>query len=248
LEHGTIWHHFERHKISFRNFGEGFELAGVDEGKDLEPSGARFLTNMPMPDPLYRNTSRDYPGFNMNVPDQFRADQFIKEMETMALPQFVFIHLPNDHMTSARPADGYPYEESFAADNDYALGRIVEYLSGRKEWAETAILVTEDDAQGGVDHIDAHRSILMALGPWAKRDYVSHTNTSFPGMLKTIFRILGVPPLNLYDATAADLSDMFTTRPDPSTYKVLPVDERIFDPAKARLSTSGKPSVRMDRQ
>jgi hypothetical protein len=184
----------------------------------------------------------------MNVPDQFRADQFIKEMETMALPQFVFIHLPNDHMTSARPADGYPYEESFAADNDYALGRIVEYLSGRKEWAETAILVTEDDAQGGVDHIDAHRSILMALGPWAKRDYVSHTNTSFPGMLKTIFRILGVPPLNLYDATAADLSDMFTTRPDPSTYKVLPVDERIFDPAKARLSTSGKPSVRMDRQ
>ena len=74
LEGGTIWHHFTRHGVSFYNFGEGFELAGVDEDKDLEPTGARFLTNVPMPDPLYRNTSREYPGFNMNIPDQFRAD------------------------------------------------------------------------------------------------------------------------------------------------------------------------------
>lgn len=248
LENGTLWHHLERHKVSFRNFGEGFELAGVDEGRDLEPTGARFLTNVPMPDPLFRNTSRDYPGFNMNVPDQFRATQFIKEMEGMALPQFVFIHLPNDHTTEARPADGYPYSESFVADNDYALGRIVEYLSSRKEWNETAVLVTEDDAQSGVDHIDAHRTVLMALGPWARKNYISHTNTSFPGLLKTIFRLLGMPPLNLYDATAADLSDMFSSTPVAGGYKLLPVDERIFDPAKVRQSTSGKPSPRMDRQ
>jgi hypothetical protein len=248
MENGTLWHHLDRHHITFRNFGEGFELAGVDESKDLEPTGARFLTNIPMPDPLYRNTSRTYPGFNMNVPDQFRATQFIKEMEGMALPQFVFIHLPNDHTAGARPADGYPYSESFVADNDYALGRIVEYLSSRKEWSETAILVTEDDAQSGVDHIDAHRTVLMALGPWVRRNYVSHINTSFPGLLKTIFRLLGIPPLNLYDATATDLSDLFTTRPDPAAYKVLPVDQRIFDPATVRQSTSGKPGPRMDRQ
>ncbi len=248
LENGTIWHHLERHHIAFRNFGEGFELAGVDEGKDLEPTGARFLTNVPMPDPLYRNTSREYPGFNMNIPDQFRATQFIREMEGMALPQFVFIHLPNDHTDHARAADGYPYAESFVADNDYALGRIVEYLSSRKEWGETVVLVTEDDAQSGVDHIDAHRTVLMALGPWVKKNYVSHVNTSFPGLLKTIFRLLGIPPLNLYDATATGLSDLFTTKPDPQTYKVLPVDQRIFDPATVRQSTSGKPSPRMDRQ
>jgi YVTN family beta-propeller protein len=248
LENGTLWHHLDRHHITFRNFGEGFELAGVDESKDLEPTGARFLTNIPMPDPLYRNTSRAYPGFNMNVPDQFRATQFIKEMEGRALPQFVFIHLPNDHTAGARPADGYPYSESFVADNDYALGRIVEYLSSRKEWNETAILVTEDDAQSGVDHIDAHRTVLMALGPWVRRNYVSHANTSFPGLLKTVFRLLGIPPLNLYDATATDLSDLFTTRPDPAVYKVLPVDQRIFDPATVRQSTSGKPGPRMDRQ
>jgi YVTN family beta-propeller protein len=248
LENGTIWHHLDRHHITFRNFGEGFELAGVDESKDLEPTGARFLTNIPMPDPLYRNTSRTYPGFNMNTPDQFRATQFINEMEGMALPQFVFIHLPNDHTAGARPADGYPYSESFVADNDYALGRIVEYLSGRKEWSETAILVTEDDAQSGVDHIDAHRTVLMAVGPWVRQNYVSHVNTSFPGLLKTIFRLLGIPPLNLYDATATDLSDMFTMKPDAAVYKVLPVDQRIFEPSKVRQSTSGKPGPRMDRQ
>ena len=78
----------------FRNFGEGFELAGVDEGKDLEPTGARFLTNIPMPDPLYRNTSRKYPGFNMNMPDQFRATQFIKEMEDGMDAAAVRLHPP----------------------------------------------------------------------------------------------------------------------------------------------------------
>src|ERR1035438_5781402 len=83
LENGTLWHHLERNHVSFRNFGEGFELAGNVEDKDEEPTGARFLTNVPMPDPLYRNTSRDYPGFNMNIPDQYRADRFIAEAEQL---------------------------------------------------------------------------------------------------------------------------------------------------------------------
>src|SRR5207302_244808 len=77
------------------------------------------------------------------------------------LPRFLFIHLPNDHMDAARPTDGYPYRESYVGDNDLALGRIVEYLSGTKWWKEMAIFVTEDDAQGGVDHIDAHRTVFM---------------------------------------------------------------------------------------
>jgi hypothetical protein len=254
LESGTIWHHLERNGVSFRNFGEGFELAGVDEAKDLEPTGARFLTNVPMPDPLYRNTSREYPGFNMNVPDQFRANQFIHEIEERYLktgedlPRFLFIHLPNDHTDAARPADGYPYRGSYVADNDYALGRITEFLSGTKWWKDMAVFVTEDDAQSGVDHIDAHRTVLMAMGPWVKRGYVTHRNTSFPGLLKTIFRLLGMGPLNLYDATATDLSDIFSFEANLTPYKVLPVDQRIFDPSKVRISTSGKPGARMDKQ
>jgi hypothetical protein len=253
-EGGTIWHHFARHNVSFYNFGEGFELAGIDQGKELEPTGARFLTNVPMPDPLYRNTSRQYPGYNMNIPDQYRANQFIREVEEKYskagadLPQFLFIHLPNDHMTRERPDDGYPYEESFVVDNDHALGRILEFLSGTKWWREMAVFITEDDAQGGVDHIDAQRTLLMAAGPWIKRGHVSHINTSFPGLLKTIFRALGVPPLNLYDATAADLSDVFTSEPDYTPYKLLPVDARLFDPATAKVAPAGTPSPAMDRQ
>jgi hypothetical protein len=246
-EGGTIWHHLERHGIPFRNFGEGFELAGVDEGKGLEPTGARFLTNVPMPDPLYRNTSRNYPGFNMNIPDQYRATQFINEIRETGLTRFTFIHLPNDHTDAPRPDDGYPYRESFVADNDYALGRILEFLSGLPEWRDTVVLITEDDAQSGVDHIDAHRTVLLAAGPWIKHGYVSHRNTSFPGLLKTIFRLLGIPPLNLFDAVATDLSDLFAKEPVAGTYKLLPVDERIFNPATVRQSTSGKPGAAMDR-
>jgi hypothetical protein len=108
--------------------------------------------------------------------------------------------------------------------------------------------VTEDDAQSGVDHIDAHRTVLMALGPWIKPNYVSHANTSFPGLLKTIFGLLGIPPLNLYDATATPLNDLFAKKPNPAVYKVLPVDQRIFDPVTVRQSTSGKPGPRMDRR
>ena len=251
LEGGTIWHHFARYGISFYNFGEGFELAGVDEGTDLAPTGARFLTNVPMPDPLYRNTSLTYPGFNMNIPDQFRADQFIREVREKfekpgaELPQFIFVQLPNDHMTKERPEEGYPYQESFTADNDYALGRILEYLSRTKWWGEMAVFVTEDDAQGGVDHIDAQRTVLMAAGPWVKKGYVSHRNTSFPGLLKTVFRLLGLPPLNLFDAAATDLSDIFAQKAEAGGYKVLPVDARIFDPATVKRGHAAP--VRMDR-
>ena len=251
-EAGTIWHHFERHGISFRNFGEGFELAGDDEGEGLKPTGARLLTNVPMPDPLYRNTSREYPGFNMNVPDQFRATQFIREIgerygEGKApLPRVLFLHLPNDHMAKPRPKDGYPYKESFVADNDYALGRIIEFLSHSPWWKQMAVFITEDDAQGGRDHIDSHRTVLLCVGPYCKRNYVSHVNSSFPGMLKTVFRLLRIPPLNLFDATASDLSDCFTSTPDFTPYTALPADRRLFDPAKAREPLDPEPSPRMD--
>jgi hypothetical protein len=252
VEGGTIWHHFARHGVSFYNFGEGFELAGVDEGPGLEPTGARFLTNVPMPEPLYRNTSREYPGFNMNIPDQYRASQFIREIESRyvrpgaELPRFLFLHLPNDHMAKARPEDGYPYEESFVVDNDYALGRILEYLSGTKWWKDMVVFVTEDDAQGGVDHIDAHRTLLLCAGPWCRKDYVSHVHASFPGLLKTVFRILGLPPLNLFDASAADLADCLASRSDAAPYRAEPVDRRIFDPSSAKESRNGTRSPRMD--
>lgn len=252
LEAGAIWHHLERHGIPFRNFGEGFELAGVDQGAGLKPTGGRYPTNMPMPDPLFRNTSRQYPGYNMNIPDQFRAQQFIDEVEELyvkpgkELPRLLFLHLPNDHMTKARPADGYPFDVSYAADNDYALGRIVEYLSHSKWWKNMAILVTEDDAQGGVDHVDSHRTVLLAISPYARKNYVSRVNSSFPGMLKTVFRLLGIPPLNLYDATAADLADCFTDTPDFEPFKATRPDPDLLVPERVRDPLDPQPQPAMD--
>jgi len=95
------------------------------------------------------------------------------------------------------------------------------------------ILVTEDDAQSGVDHIDAHRSVLMMISPWVKRDYASHIHYSFGSFFKTFWNILGLPYLNQYDAGANDLSDFFTDKPNFKPYNALPVDKRIFDPQKA---------------
>ena len=250
-EAGTLWHHLERNHVSFRNFGEGFELAGNVEDKDEEPTGARFLTNVPMPDPLYRNTSREYPGFNMNIPDQYRADRFIAELEERcvkggeALPSFIFVHLPNDHMTKERPEDGYPYQASYVEDNDLALGRIVEYLSHSPWWREMAVFVTEDDAQGGIDHVDSHRTVLLAAGPYVRKNYVTHTNSSFPGLLKTIFQLLRIPPLNLMDASAAGLIDMFTNEPDFAPFDKLIPDLRVFDASQARLGHAEP--VKMDQ-
>lgn len=253
LEQGAIWHHLERHGVTFRNYGEGLELAGVVEGPGEMPTGARYMTNVPLPDPLYRNTSREYAQYNMNIPDQYRAAQFINDIEKYfvqpgrELPRFLFVHLPNDHMTKPRPEDGYPFSASFVADNDYALGRIVEYLSKSPWWKNMAILVTEDDAQGGVDHIDSHRTVLLVISPWAKRNYASRINVSFPGLLKTAFRLLGLPPLNLYDATAADLSDCFqSANPDFSPYEAIRPEPEIFIPEKAKDPVDPAPSPRMD--
>lgn len=216
-ESGTLWHHLKKHNISFRNFG----------------SATQSFTNTAIPEPLFQNTSRKYPPFNTEIADQKRADLLIEEMKSIReLPRYISIHLPNDRMSSPRPGEGYPFEASFIADNDLALGRIIEYLSSRPEWKETAVFITESNAHGGIDHVDAHRTILMVAGPYAKKNYASHTNTSFPGLMKTIYRILGVPPLNLYDATASDLADCFEDRPDFTPYRALPSSKEIFDPAE----------------
>lgn len=238
-EGGTLWDHLDAHGVSFLNFGEGFELAGAVEGTGVGPGGVRLLTNMPMPEALFRNTVRRYPGFNLAVSDQRRASRFIEELERRygktgaPLPALLFVNLPGDYLAAARPEDGYPYPESRVADNDYALGRIVEYLSGTPWWRDMAVFVAEADAHGGVDHIDAHRTVLLCAGPWAKPGYVSHRNVSFPGLLKTVFGLLRLPPLNLYDAAAADLADCFTNTPDFSGYRAAAVDRRVFDPRHA---------------
>ncbi len=120
------------------------------------------------------------------------------------------------------------------ADNDLALGRMVEFLSHTRYWKNMAIFVTEDDAGGEMDHVDAQRSVLLVISPWAKRGYVSHRHTTILSMHRTLYEIFGMPALNMFDALANDFADCFTTKPDFRPYTVVPVDRRIFDPEKAK--------------
>ncbi len=238
-EAGSMWEHLARHKIRFRNYGEGFEFPGVQEDEDEHPTGAREVVNIPMPKVLFDNTSFDFPIFNTNIPDQYRAHWFIQDVEQrflsgrMKFPSFVNIAICNDHGSSRR-APGYPYLASYMADNDLALGRIVEFLSHTPYWKNMAIFVTEDDAGGEPDHVDAQRSVLLVISPWAKKSYVSHRHTTILSMHRTLYQILGLPPLNMFDALASDLSDSFTDVPDFRPYECRNVDPRIFDPEKAK--------------
>ncbi|MEL6589034.1 MAG: hypothetical protein AAFQ68_03080 [Bacteroidota bacterium] len=237
-EHGAIWDHFERNEIEFFNFGFGTELAGSLSDSTMKYTGIRYLVNYPLPGPLYGRSSREYPTYNMAIPDQFRVDQFLKEYQGRwgeggeRLPQVLTILLPNDHGAGDRPQAGYPFRESYMMDNDLALGRLVEFLSHTPYWEKMAIVVTEDDSQNGVDHVDAHRSLLMVISPYAKRDYIGHQHYSFGSIFKTFWNLLGTPYLNQYDAGATDLADLFTNEPDFTPYNAYAMDPRAFDPQK----------------
>lgn len=238
-EAGSMWDHLERNHTDFFNFGFGIMFEPATYHESFKYTGIRHLVNYPVPQPMFDKTSKKYPTYNMAIPDQFRADQFIREFREKwidgkeLLPQVLTVILPNDHGAGERPDAGYPFRESYMADNDLALGRIVEFLSNTPYWKEMAIVVTEDDAQNGVDHVDAHRSILMVISPWAKKNHIGHEHYSFGSIFKTFWNILGLPYLNQYDAGATDLADLFTGQPDFRPYQAVPVDIRIFDPQKA---------------
>ena len=234
-EIGGLWEALGRENVSFYNFGEANETAHVREEWYDTLTGASHLVMVPMQKALFGRTSHDYAGFNMNIPDQYRMYQFEKEFTAKwitgsdTMPSLITMQVPNDHGASLRPQDGYLYPGSFMADNDLAIGRILHFLSRTKYWKDMLVIITEDDPQGGVDHIDAHRSILMMAGPYVKRGYVSHTHANFGSVLKTIYNILNVPYVNQFDVTASLLQDFFTPEPDYTPFTLEPIDTRIFD-------------------
>ncbi|MBL7968378.1 MAG: bifunctional YncE family protein/alkaline phosphatase family protein [Prolixibacteraceae bacterium] len=238
-EIGGLWEALERKNVSFYNFGEANETAHVREEWSDVNTGAAHGVMVPMQNALFTRTSHNYAGYNMNIPDQYRMDQFEKEFTenwisgNEKLPSLITMQVPNDHGARVRPQDGYYYPHSFMADNDLAVGRILHFLSRTKYWKEMLVIITEDDPQGGVDHVDGHRSILMMAGPYVKKGYVSHTHANFGSILKTIYNILNVPYVNQFDVTASLLQDFFTDQPDFTPYTLERHDERIFDAEKA---------------
>ena len=239
LEHGSLWEQLIRNHISFRNYGEGFEFPGLQEGAQAShtKSGAIEHTNIPMPEALFKNTCFQYPIFNEHIPDFIKVKWYEQDVaknfrkENKPLPQCTVIALSNDHGDDPRPKQGYPYFCSYLADDDLALGKLVQYLTHTPEWKHMAIFVLEDDCGGDNDHVDRHRSFLLAISPWIKHHYVSHSHTCVMSLLRTIYGIFGLPSNNMFDATAIPLNDLFSTKPDYTPYDAVGVDPRVFNPA-----------------
>jgi hypothetical protein len=161
-----------------------------------------------------------YVGWEMSVPDQFRADFVLRELSEFEqkgeFPQLVIICLPNDH-TSGTSA-GCPTPEACMADNDLAFGRIVEGLSRSRFWPQMAILAIEDDPQAGWDHVSGYRTIAFCISPYVRRGEVVSTQYNTTSLLRTIEQILGLAPMNQFDASALPMADCFRDEPDLTPY------------------------------
>lgn len=244
---GSLWEHVASSGRGILNYGEGLEVEGSDENAGFEPEGQRLRLNAPVPQPLFEATDRRFPTFNLGIPDQLRVAEFKRDfarrMRRGRIPGLIVIRLPNDHTAEIRPADGYPYRASFVADNDLATGAIIAFLSRTPLWKDSAVFVTEDDAQGGVDHVDAHRSVLLVASPWTRPRAISHGHSSTGSITRIIEELLRLQPLNLEDALAGELTEVFDTAPHMGPYMARTADVRVFDPAKARVA---RPKTRME--
>ena len=237
---GSLWEHVANSGKGILNYGEGLEIEGSSEMAGVLPEGQRLLLNAPLPKPVFESSDRRYPTFNLGIPDQYRASEFERDLRLRLaagkLPALIVIRLPDDHTAEIRPADGYPYRASYIADNDLALGRIVALLSRTSIWKDSAMFITEDDAQGGVDHVDAHRSILVVASPWVLPGAISHRHVSMGSITRTIDELLGLGPMNLEDALASEITGVFDSTKHVAPYSVRPADARVFEPARARAA------------
>ena len=194
----------------------------VPQMKRMRPTKAALRDHY---DPLF-------PDFETDYPDQLRADEFLREFDEFVkakgnakeLPQFTLLYLPDDHTGGTRP--GKPTPQASVADNDLALGRVVDAVSHSPYWDDTAIFVIEDDAQDGADHVDAHRSIAFVISKYAPRTpqtFVDHHFYTTVSVIHSMEALLGLPPMNLFDAHAPLMTPLFS---GPGTQPLYQVDEK----------------------
>jgi len=189
-----------------------------------------LFRNIPTKAEIVGNVDLRFPDFRITYPDQLRADEFLREFDIFVkarktghgdqLPQFVIMRLPNDHTGGTTP--GYPTPAALVADNDLAVGRVVDSVSHSPYWDDTAIFILEDDAQDGPDHVDAHRSMAFVISKYspgsASRSFVDHTFYTTVSMIHTIEDLLGLPPMNNNDAHAAVMAPLFSGAGDQSAF------------------------------
>ena len=233
---GYLWDRAKAAGVTYRSYGEF-----VRNGKTpADPGTTRLSALRGHFDPMFRS-------FDMGYPDQLRADRFISELHRFeaegAMPRLQIIRLPNDHTSGTSP--GKPTPSAAVADNDLALGRLVEAVSKSKFWPHTAIFVLEDDAQNGPDHIDAHRSPAFIISPYIRRGSVDSRMYSTASMLRTIELLLGLPPMSQFDAAARPMLAAFQPEPDLTPYTARPAGVSLEEKNTA-LSYGARASQKMD--
>ncbi|MCC6418274.1 MAG: bifunctional YncE family protein/alkaline phosphatase family protein [Gemmataceae bacterium] len=229
---GFLWDNALVNKKTFRNYGEFCRTvytpakpSWTELYRDFK-NGTRKVKveGKPNMHTLNDYSHPGYPGFSMVMPDVYRAKLFLDEFKEFErkgdFPNLVYLFLPCDHTSGTRP--DAPTPRAMVADNDLALGRVVEAVSKSKFWRDTCIFVVEDDPQNGFDHVDGHRTIALVISPYTKRKFVDHTNYNQTGMVKTIELILGLPPMNQLDLSATPMRACFQEQPDLTPYTHLP--------------------------
>ncbi len=227
---GYLWTNAASAGISMRNFGYF-----VDTKPNAPPEGIQING---VHDPVLRQvTNPHYRGFDLDYPDVERAKVFLRELaeyeKAGQMPKLILMRMGNDHTAGTSPGKLAPL--SMVADNDYGVGMVVEGVSHSRFWAKTAILILEDDAQNGADHVDSHRSPAWVISPYVARRRVDSSMYNTTSMLRTIELILGLRPMTQFDAAARPLTAAFGTAADATPYVVekprIALDER--NPASA---------------
>jgi YVTN family beta-propeller protein len=254
---GFLWDNALARKQTLGNYGEFVKtrysekgIKWVDVYDDYKKKAGKVKhevkANLPS---LEAHTRAGYPGFVMSTPDVVRARLFIDDLHDYekkgTFPNLVYLYLPCDHTSGTKP--DFPTPRAMVADNDLALGQVVEALSKSKFWPETCIFVVEDDPQNGFDHVDGHRTVALVISPYTRRKFVDHANYNQTGMVKTIELVLGLPPMNQLDLSATQMRGCFQDKPDVAAYRC--VDNRIaLDEMNPPLKKLTGPALRWAKE
>ena len=255
---GFLWNSAARAGKTVRNFGEYVTYMNVPSPAEGGPTWSDWYRDAlilegketgPLPVPigkypsysdvpsLNQITDHTFPKYNLDIPDQYRTDiwlrSFRRSQRTGRLADLTMIRMPVDHTSGLSSTNPYPIAQ--VADNDLAVGRIVDAISHSRFWKSSAIFILEDDTQNGVDHVDGHRGPLSIISPYARRGRVdSHYYTQL-NMIRTIEQILGMPPMNQKDRAAQPMRAAFKAQPDLRSFSArrnrIPLTYGLSDPA-----------------
>jgi YVTN family beta-propeller protein len=233
---GYLWDRAAAKGVSYRSYGEFINNGRTPD----DPSTTKVEALKGHFDPKFR-------GYDLNFPDGKRTDRFLEELagfeKAGEMPRLTIVRLPNDHTSGTRP--GSPTPTAMVAENDLALGRLVEGLSKSKFWPHLAIFVVEDDAQNGPDHVDAHRTVALAISPYIKRHSVDSTMYSTSSMLKTIELCLGLDPMSQFDAAARPMAVSFNPAADLTPFAHRPAKVDI-NARNTRTAWGAAKSLKLD--